>query len=76
MVNVPVVKLGSDDAKLPGSPVCNVQRLLAAHGNPGMVIDGQAGPKTIAALKHFQQIYGQKVTGQTDGPTLATLMRA
>lgn len=81
MVDVPVVQLGSDDANIPGSPVSNVQVVLIRHGVQGadgqtLTADGVAGPNTVHAIKTFQHLYGLPETGHTDGPTLATLMRA
>jgi glucose-6-phosphate dehydrogenase assembly protein OpcA len=49
------------------------QQLLAALGFYDGPIDGIHGPKTKAAVKEAQTIYGLRVTGRVDPETLATL---
>ncbi len=37
--------------------VTELQRLLNSHG-PGLAVDGNFGPATVAAVKSFQSSYG------------------
>lgn len=51
-----------------------LQTALNANG-ASLTVDGKMGPKTMAALKTFQQAHGLKVTGHPDKETLAALMK-
>jgi peptidoglycan hydrolase-like protein with peptidoglycan-binding domain len=53
----PLVKSGSHD-----HPTRTLQDLLNAHGS-GLVVDGVFGPRTDAAVRHFQQGNGLTVDG-------------
>ena len=50
-----------------------VQEALKAKGNDPGPIDGRMGPKTLAALKAFQEANGLKATGQLDNQTAEKL---
>jgi hypothetical protein len=50
-----------------------LQAALAARALPVGEIDGDFGPKTLAALKTFQAAQGLAVTGMGDAATLAVL---
>ena len=50
-----------------------VQEALKAKGNDPGPIDGRMGPKTLAALKAFQEANGLKATGQLDKQTAEKL---
>ncbi|MCA9518267.1 MAG: peptidoglycan-binding protein [Myxococcales bacterium] len=74
----PVLRRGSR-----GQAVVKLQKLLAQHGNSPGPIDGDFGPKTLAAVRHFQAghhlgvdgIVGPKTWGALErsggGPTVA-----
>jgi peptidoglycan hydrolase-like protein with peptidoglycan-binding domain len=51
-----------------------LQTALNAKG-ASVTVDGKMGPKTMAALKTFQQAHGLKVTGHPDKETMAALMK-
>lgn len=53
-----VVKLGSE-----GAAVRHVQTSLRSHGFSHVVVDGEAGPITIGAVKTFQTLCGIGVDG-------------
>lgn len=56
-----------------GHAVMTVQRLLIAQGYLKDAADGVAGPKTVAAIKAFQQANGLEVDGICGGATFAVL---
>ena len=56
-----------------GHAVMAVQRLLIAQGYLKDAADGVAGPKTVAAIKAFQQANGLEVDGICGGATFAVL---
>jgi peptidoglycan hydrolase-like protein with peptidoglycan-binding domain len=64
----PLVKSGSHD-----HPTRTLQDLLNAHGS-NLVIDGAFGPRTEAAVRHFQQSKGLAVDGVVGPQTWAALM--
>lgn len=56
-----------------GHAVLTVQRLLIAQGYLDDAADGVAGPKTVAAIKAFQQASGLEADGICGGATFAVL---
>jgi peptidoglycan hydrolase-like protein with peptidoglycan-binding domain len=64
----PVVKLGSHE-----HPTRTLQDLLNAHGST-LAIDGAFGPKTDAAVRHFQQSKGLTVDGVVGAQTWAAVI--
>jgi peptidoglycan hydrolase-like protein with peptidoglycan-binding domain len=64
----PLVKSGSHD-----HPTRTLQDLLNAHGS-ALAIDGVFGPKTDAAVRHFQQSKGLTVDGVVGPQTWAALI--
>ena len=52
-----------------------VKTIQTALNNNGeqLNVDGKLGPKTVAALKDFQQKHGLKVTGHADKATMSQL---
>lgn len=66
----PVVRSGSHD-----HPVRTLQDLLNAHG-AALVIDGAFGPKTEAAVRHFQHGKGLAVDGEVGAQTWAAAIVA
>ncbi len=57
--------------------VLAVQQRLRSHGAPSLKVDGIAGPRTVAAIRAFQQAHlrAQRPDGRVDlgGPTWRTL---
>jgi peptidoglycan hydrolase-like protein with peptidoglycan-binding domain len=53
--------------------VKQAQEKLSAQGHDAGPTDGIVGPKTQAAVKHFQQSKGLEATGQLDQKTLTAL---
>ncbi len=55
-----------------------VKTIQTALNNNGeqVTVDGKLGPKTVAALKDFQQKHGLKVTGHADRATMSQLHTA
>lgn len=54
--------------------LAQVQQMLNDHGaSPPLVTDGVYGPKTQAALQHFQQINGLPISGIVDAATMKKL---
>ncbi len=56
--------------------VVRIQAGLKAFGNDGIELDGLIGPKTSAAIKEFQSLFGLKPTGQPDAETFAKMREA
>lgn len=54
-----------------GAQVSNLQRFLNWYGGYGLAVDGQFGPKTLAAVKKFQKAVGTGVDGQFGPKSLA-----
>ena len=52
--------------------VAKVQMALNANGAQ-LDVDGRMGPKTVAALKAFQQQHNLKATGRVDAATMKAL---
>ena len=52
--------------------VKTIQTALNKNGEQ-IPVDGKLGPKTVAALKDFQQKHGLKVTGHADPATMSQL---
>ena len=61
------VKLGST-----GEPVKHVQRRIGAHGF-NITVDGECGPKTVAAIRQFQAFAGIQVDGEAGKVTQGRL---
>ena len=57
----------------PRARIRQVQERLQAAGVAPGPLDGRLGPRTRAALRHYQQRKGLRVTGTLDTPTLKTL---
>lgn len=53
--------------------VMRIQAGLRAFGNQGINLDGQVGPRTVAAIKEFQSLFGLTETGQPDDATYAKM---
>lgn len=53
--------------------VLHVQVILDHLGFSPGILDGRTGKSLTAAIKGFQESRGLKITGETDGPTLAAL---
>jgi hypothetical protein len=68
----PVLEQGST-----GTKVKELQADLNVHGDakPALVVDGDFGPKTFAAVKQLQKVSGLKVTGIVDLPTWQALLK-
>jgi peptidoglycan hydrolase-like protein with peptidoglycan-binding domain len=64
----PLVKSGSHE-----HPTRTLQDLLNAHGS-ALVIDGVFGPKTDAAVRHFQQSKSLTVDGVVGAQTWAAVI--
>ena len=64
----PLVKSGSHE-----HPTRTLQDLLNAHGS-ALAIDGVFGPKTDAAVRHFQQSKGLTVDGVVGAQTWAAVI--
>ncbi len=61
-------------ASLDGDPrVKRIQAGLKAFGNDGIELDGVVGPKTSAAIKEFQALFGLPQTGQPDEAVTAKM---
>jgi peptidoglycan hydrolase-like protein with peptidoglycan-binding domain len=71
------LKSGSSErrARSSGNPaqVKAVQQALKDKGHDPGDIDGRMGPKTLAALRDFQEKEGLKATGRADAETMAKL---
>jgi peptidoglycan hydrolase-like protein with peptidoglycan-binding domain len=52
--------------------VAKLQMALNANGAQ-LDVDGRMGPKTVAALKAFQQQHNLKATGRVDAATMKAL---
>jgi len=52
--------------------IVKVQTALNSNGAQ-LDVDGRMGPKTVAALKSYQQEHNLKVTGRPDSATLKAL---
>jgi peptidoglycan hydrolase-like protein with peptidoglycan-binding domain len=50
-----------------------IQAGLRAFGNDGIEIDGVMGPRTQAAIREFQSLFGLPVTGEPDGKLYAKM---
>jgi peptidoglycan hydrolase-like protein with peptidoglycan-binding domain len=64
----PLVKSGSHD-----HPTRTLQDLLNAHG-AGLVVDGSFGPRTDAAVRHFQQSKDLTVDGVVGAHTWGAMI--
>jgi peptidoglycan hydrolase-like protein with peptidoglycan-binding domain len=64
----PLVKRGSHD-----HPTKTLQHVLNAHGS-ALAVDGVFGPKTEAAVRHFQQGKGLTVDGVVGAHTWGALI--
>jgi len=53
--------------------VMRIQAGLRAFGNQGIDLDGQVGPRTVAAIKEFQSLFGLAETGAPDDATYAKM---
>lgn len=53
--------------------VKRVQAALRAFGNDDIEIDGVAGPRTRAAIREFQSLFGLPETGEPDGDVYAKM---
>ncbi len=53
--------------------VIRIQAGLRAFGNQGIDLDGQVGPRTVAAIKEFQSLFGLTQTGTPDDATYAKM---
>ncbi len=53
--------------------VMRIQAGLRAFGNQGIDLDGQVGPRTVAAIKEFQSLFGLTETGAPDDATYAKM---
>jgi hypothetical protein len=67
-INRPLLVFGAKNSKA----VEDLQRLLNAHGR-ALVVDGDFGPKTLAAVKAFQEQHGLYVDGSVGIRTWAAL---
>lgn len=74
----PVPWLAARGARLGVDPysvayVREIQRLTNARAGSGLVVDGDLGPRTIAAVKEYQAMRGLVVDGDPGPKTLASL---
>jgi len=53
--------------------VMRIQAGLRAFGNQGIDLDGRVGPRTVAAIKEFQSLFGLSETGEPDDATYAKM---
>jgi len=53
--------------------VRRVQAALRAFGNDDIEIDGVAGPRTRAAIREFQSLFGLPETGEPDREVYAKM---
>jgi peptidoglycan hydrolase-like protein with peptidoglycan-binding domain len=53
--------------------ILRIQAGLRAFGNQGIDLDGRVGPRTVAAIKEFQSLFGLPETGAPDEPTYAKM---
>lgn len=53
--------------------ILRIQAGLRAFGNQGIDLDGQVGPRTVAAIKEFQSLFGLSESGQPDDATYAKM---
>ncbi|MFN3764517.1 MAG: peptidoglycan-binding protein [Aliihoeflea sp.] len=53
--------------------VLRIQAGLRAFGNQGIDLDGRVGPRTVAAIKEFQSLFGLAETGEPDDATYAKM---
>jgi peptidoglycan hydrolase-like protein with peptidoglycan-binding domain len=56
-----------------GENVKRLQSLLRSHGSPSLVVDGDFGPATEAAVRHFQSEHKLAVDGVVGPQTWAAL---
>lgn len=57
-----------------GKLVQSLQALLNTHGDAGLAIDGDFGPKTEEHVCDYQKVFGIPVTGIVDATTWAALL--
>lgn len=50
----------------PDPRIIRIQAGLKAFGNDGIELDGVVGPRTRAAIREFQTLFGLEVTGEPD----------
>lgn len=67
-----VPKQESDDNAVAKRNI-RIQAGLKAFGNKDMTLDGVIGPKTKAAIKEFQALFGLPATGEPDDRLLAKM---
>lgn len=53
--------------------VLRVQAGLKAFGNADIEMDGVVGPRTVAAIREFQSLFGLPVTGEPNAETFAKM---
>jgi peptidoglycan hydrolase-like protein with peptidoglycan-binding domain len=58
--NAPAATGGAD------ARIVKIQAGLKAFGNDGIQLDGVVGARTVAAIREFQSLLGQPVTGEPD----------
>ncbi len=59
-----------------GNPVKVCQAALNVRNGAGLVVDGSCGPKTVAAIKAWQQSHGLEVDGSCGPATWQSLLAA
>jgi peptidoglycan hydrolase-like protein with peptidoglycan-binding domain len=59
-----------------GEDVERLQKALKQNGHDPGPIDGINGPRTVSALKAYQNAQGLETTGRLDDATLAKLVRS
>jgi hypothetical protein len=69
-ITLDILKNGSS-----GAQVATLQRLLNSLGHNSGVVDGEFGPKTLAAVKSFQRAEGLGVDGVVGPKTWTALLK-
>lgn len=69
----PTVPPAGPAAAQPDPKIVRIQAGLRAFGNDDIALDGVAGPRTRAAIREFQSLFGLEETGEPDERLLAKM---